>query len=140
MTKKQKIPVSSKKPTETEQYWKDYTAALVRWKMAYEIWYRTGTEALKKYNFAIKKTVGPEQFPEVLSQNWEKAWMESGLQQIKKFGDEWQHMLKASGLESINRFNEDWKKFWAQPGLDPSITYVEAFKQFSKTWQDMWKK
>ena len=140
MTNKKKTPASSKKSTEIEQYWREYSAALVRWKLAYEVWHKSGSEALKKYNLAIQKTIGPEQFSKTLGQNWEKAWMESGLEQIKKFGDEWQHMLKASGLESIHKFNEDWQKFWTKPGLDPSTTYFEAIKQFSKAWQDTWKK
>ncbi|MGI0076717.1 MAG: hypothetical protein ACREAU_04840 [Nitrosopumilaceae archaeon] len=140
MTDKKKTPALSKKSTEIEQYWREYSAALVRWKLAYEVWHKAGSEAIKKYNFAIENTIGPENFSKTLGQNWEKAWMESGLEQIKKFGDEWQHMLKASGLESIHKFNEDWQKFWTKPGLDPSATYFESIKQFSKVWQDMWKK
>ena len=140
MANKKKTPVASKKITEVEEFWKEYTAALVKWKLAYEMWYKAGSEAIKKYNFAIEKTIGPEQFSKTLGENWEKAWMKSGLEQIKKFGDEWQHMQKASGLEVIHKFNEDWQKFWTKPDLDPSSTYFEAIKQFSKTWQDMWKK
>ena len=143
---RKKKPTSTKSKTasiskkEIEEQWKEYTGALVRWKMAYELWQRSGNDALKKYNLAIQKTVSPEQFSKNLSQNWEKAWMDYGLEQIKKFGDEWQHMLKASGLESIHKFNEDWQKFWSKPGLDPTKTYVEALKQFSKTWEEIWKK
>ena len=140
MANKKKTTALNKKSTELEQFWREYSAALVRWKLAYEVWHKAGSEAIQKYNLAIENTIGPENFSKTLGQNWEKAWMESGLEQIKKFGDEWQHMLKASGLESIHKFNEDWQKFWTKPGLDPSATYFESIKQFSKVWQDLWKK
>ena len=49
-------------------------------------------------------------------------------------------MLKASGLESLDKFNKDWEKFWGSPGFDPSKSYAEALKQYTETWQSMWKK
>lgn len=33
-----------------------------------------------------------------------------------------------------------WEKFWTKPGFDPSKSYLEALKQFTETWQNMWKK
>jgi hypothetical protein len=135
-----KTLASAKKSTEIEQYWREYSAALVRWKLAYEVWHKAGSEAIEKYNLAVQNTIGPENFSKTLAENWKKAWMETGLERIEKFGDEWQHMLKASGLESIHKYNEEWQKFWTKPGLDPSKNYFEAMKQFSKSWQDMWKK
>jgi len=31
-------------------------------------------------------------------------------------------------------------KAWTEPGFDPSKSYLEALKQFTETWQNMWKK
>jgi len=142
MNKKGKnLPTNTKiKSVDAETGWKDYTAALVKWKLAYELWQKAGKEALIKY-MNVMQSLGPKvELPKQMSKNWEKAWMESGVEQIEQFGKEWQNMLKASGLESLVKFNKDWKKFWGSPGFDPSKTYAEALKQYTETWQSMWKK
>jgi hypothetical protein len=36
--------------------------------------------------------------------------------------------------------SELWEKAWTKPGFDPSKSYLEALKQFTETWQNMWKK
>ncbi len=130
---------TKKKSVNSETDWKDYTASLVKWKLAYELWQKAGKEALIKY-MHVMNGLGPKgELPKQMSKTWEKAWMESGVEQIEEFGKEWQNMLKASGLESLVKFRE-WDKFWKSPGFDPSKTYAEALKQYTETWQSMWKK
>ncbi len=131
---------SKKKYAFSETAWKDYTAALVKWKLAYELWQKAGKEALVKY-MHVMQSLGPKpELTKQLSNTWDEEWMESGIKQIQEFGKEWQNMLKASGLESIVKFSKDWEKFWDTPGFDSSKTYVEAMKQYTETWQNMWKK
>jgi len=142
LSKKTKKPVTNqnKKSNQSEKIWKEYTATLVKWKLAYELWQKVGKEAMIMYIKALE-TLGPDmKLPKNMPELWEKAWMESGVDQIKQFGNEWQNMLKASGLESIIQFNKEWEKFWTKPGFDPSKSYLEALKQFTETWQNMWKK
>jgi len=142
LSKKTKKPVTNqnKKSNQSEKIWKEYTATLVKWKLAYELWQKAGKEAMIMYIKALE-TLGPDmKLPKNMPELWEKAWMESGVDQIKQFGNEWQNMLKASGLESIIQFNKEWEKFWTEPGFDPSKSYLEALKQFTETWQNMWKK
>ncbi len=130
---------TKKKSVNSETDWKDYTASLVKWKLAYELWQKAGKEALIKY-MHVMNGLGPKgELPKQMSKTWEKAWMESGVEQIEEFGKEWQNMLKASGLESLVKLRE-WDKFWKSPGFDPSKTYAEALKQYTETWQSMWKK
>jgi hypothetical protein len=129
-----------KKSVDVETVWKDYTAALVKWKLAYELWQKAGKEALINYMHVIQ-SLGPKiELPKQMSKTWEKALMESGVEQIEQFGKEWQNMVRASGLESLVKFNKDWEKFWKSPGFDASKTYAEALKQYTETWQSMWKK
>ena len=131
---------TKKKSVNSETDWKDYTASLVKWKLAYELWQKAGKEALIKY-MHVMNGLGPKgELPKQMSKTREKAWMESGVEQIEEFGKEWQNMLKASGLESLFKFNKDWERFWKSPGFDPSKTYAEALKQYTETWQSMWKK
>ena len=131
---------TKKKSVNSETDWKNYTASLVKWKLAYELWQKAGKEALIKY-MHVMNGLGPKgELPKQMSKTWEKAWMESGVEQIEEFGKEWQNMLKASGLESLFKFNKDWERFWKSPGFDQSKTYAEALKQYTETWQSMWKK
>ena len=124
----------------SETAWKDYTAALVKWKLAYELWQKSGKEAMEKY-LQVMKTLGPKsESTKQLSSNWEKAWMDSGVKQIEQFGKEWQNMLKASGLESLVQMNKEWEKFWKTPGVEPSTTYADVMRQYSEAWQKMWEK
>ena len=131
---------TKKKSVNSETDWKEYTASLVKWKLAYELWQKAGKEAMIKY-MHVMNGVGPKgELPKQMSKSWEKSWMESGVEQIDQFGKEWQNMLKASGLESLFKVNKEWDKFWKSPGFDPSKTYAEALKQYTETWQGMWKK
>ena len=142
MSKKQKklATKTKKKSVNSEAAWMEYTAALVKWKLAYELWQKAGKEAMIKY-MHVMNGVGPKgELPKQMSKSWEKSWMESGVEQIDQFGKEWQNMLKASGLESLFKVNKEWDKFWKSPGFDPSKTYAEALKQYTETWQSMWKK
>ncbi len=142
MSKKQKklVTKTKKKSVYSEAAWKEYTAALVKWKLAYELWQKAGKEAMIKY-MHVMNGIGPKgELPKQMSKSWEKSWMESGVEQIDQFGKEWQNMLKASGLESLFKVNKEWDKFWKTPGFDPSKTYAEALKQYTETWQSMWKK
>jgi len=139
--KKKKLATNkNKKSNQSEKVWKEYTATLVKWKLAYELWQKAGKEAIIMYTKALE-TLGPNvKLPKQMSKTWEKAWMESGVEQIDQFGKEWKNMLKASGLESLIKFNRDWEKFWKSPGFDASKTYAEALKQYAETWQSMWTK
>ena len=140
MNEEEKGSETAKKPVDVESIWKDYTAALVKWKLAYEMWQKAGKEAMTEYMHVIQ-SLGPSvELPKQMSKTWEKAWMESGVDKIEQFGKECQNMLKASGLETLVKFNKDWAKFWSSPGFDPSKTYAEALKQYTDTWQSMWKK
>ena len=131
---------TKERSVEAETIWRDYTATLVKWKLAYELWQKAGKEAVIKY-MDVMQSLGPKvKLPKQMSKTWEKALMESGVEQIEQFGKEWQNMLKASGLESLDKFNKDWEKFWGSPGFDPSKSYAEALKQYTETWQSMWKK
>ena len=141
MSKKRKLATNTKKKSvNSETDWKEYTASLVKWKLAYELWQKAGKEALVKY-LHVMNGLGPKgELPKQMSKTWEKEWMESGMEQIDQFGKEWQNMLKASGLESLFKLNKEWDKFWKSPGFDPSKNYAEALKQYTETWQNMWKK
>lgn len=142
MSKKRKklATTTKKKSVNSETAWKEYTAALVKWKLAYELWEKAGKEAIVKYMHVING-VGPKvELPKQMGKTWEKEWMESGMKQIDEFGKEWHNMVKASGLESLFRLNPEWDKFWKSPGFDPSKNYAEALKQYTQTWQNMWKK
>ena len=66
------------------------------------------------------------------------SWMKSGMEQISQFQKEWQNMVKASGLESMKYFDNRWAKFWSS--MEPATSYSEALKQFTDSWQNMWKK
>ena len=139
--KRKKLATNTKKKSvNSETAWKEYTASLVKWKLAYELWQKAGKEALVKY-LHVMNGLGPKgELPKQMSKTWEKEWMESGMEQIDQFGKEWQNMLKASGLESLFKLNKEWDKFWKSPGFDPSKNYAEALKQYTETWQNMWKK
>ena len=39
-----------------------------------------------------------------------------------------------------NKKSNQSEKVWTKPGFDPSKSYMEALKQFTETWQSMWKK
>ena len=120
--------------------WKEYTAALVRWKLAFEVWQKAGSEAMMRYNKALQSLGSGTELPQRMGKTWEETWKKDGEKELKRFANEWQNMLKESGIQSIHKFNKDWGKFWSTPGMDPSKTYLEAMRQFIETWQNMWKK
>ena len=66
--------------------------------------------------------------------------MNAGNMEIQKFGNEWQNMLKESGLQSILKYDKDWGNFWNTPWVGSSNNYLEVMRQFTETWQNMWKK
>jgi uncharacterized FAD-dependent dehydrogenase len=85
---------TKKKSVNSETAWKEYTAALVKWKLAYELWQKAGKEAMIKY-MHVMNGIGPKgELPKQMSKTW----------------------------------------------FDPSKTYAEALKQYTETWQSMWKK
>jgi len=47
-------------------------------------------------------------------------------------------MVKASGLESLKYFDGQWSKFWSS--MELTTSYNDALRQFTETWQSMWKK
>jgi len=75
-----------------------------------------------------------------VKQQLKKKWMNAGNVEIKRFGNEWQNMLKESGLRSILKYDKDWEKFWNTSWIDSSKNYLEVMRQFTETWQNMWKK
>ncbi len=131
---------TKKKNQKTIDPWKDYTAALVRWKLAFDLWQRAGNEAFVKYNQALQTLGTNAELPQRLAKEWKEKWMKAGEMEIKRFGKEWQNMLKESGIQSILKFDKDWENFWGTTWLDPSKTYLEAMRQFIQTWESMWKK
>ena len=122
------------------ELWKDYTAALVRWKLTFDLWQQAGNEAFVKYNQALQMFGTNAELPQRLAKEWKEKWMNAGNVEIKRFGKEWQNMLKESGLQSILKYDKDWEKFWSTSWIDPSKNYLEVMRQFTETWQNMWKK
>jgi len=131
---------TTKKNLKATDSWKEYTAALVRWKLAFELWQQAGNEAFVKYNHALQTPGTNAELPQKLAKEWKEKWMKAGEVEIKRFGKEWQNMLKESGIQSILKFDKDWEKFWGTTWMDPSKTYLEAMRQFIQTWEIMWKK
>ncbi len=129
--------MSEEKIDDAEDAWKTYAASLAKWKLAFELWQKAGIESVTNYNKAMaagKLSKVPLQMTEMMK----NSWMESGMEQISQFQKEWQKMIKASGLESMKYFDDKWSKFWTS--MEPSTSYSEALKQFTETWQNMWKK
>jgi len=129
-----------KRKNQTVDPWKDYTAALVRWKLAFHLWQQAGNEAFVKYNQALETIGTNAELPQRLAKEWKEKWMSAGEVEIKRFGKEWQNMLKEAGLQSILKFDKDWEKFWNTTEVDSSKNYLEVMRQFTETWQNMWKK
>jgi|AP95_1055475.scaffolds.fasta_scaffold08003_8 hypothetical protein len=131
---------TSKKDVKTIDPWKEYSSALVRWKLSFDLWRQAGNEAFVKYNHALKSSGTNTLMPQMLAKEWKKQWMTAGNFEIKKFGHEWQNMLKESGLISVFEYDNNWEKFWNTPWVDSSKNYLEVMRQFTETWQNMWKK
>ncbi len=131
---------TTKKDPKITDPWKDYTAALVRWKLAFDLWEQAGNEAFVKYNQALQTFGTNAELPQRLGKEWKEKWMNAGSVEIKRFGKEWQNMLKESGLRSILKYDKDWEKFWNTSWIDSSKNYLEVMRQFTETWQNMWKK
>ena len=133
------IDQTTKDPKITDP-WKDYTAALLRWKLAFDLWQQAGHEAFVKYNQALQTFGTNAELPQTLAKEWKEKWMNAGNMEIKRFGKEWQNMLKESGLQSILKYDKDWEKFWNTSWIDSSKNYLEVMRHFTETWQNMWKK
>ena len=131
---------TTKKNLKATDSWKEYTAALVRWKLAFDLWRQAGNDAFVKYNQALQTLGSNAKLPKMLAKEWKEQWMNAGNVEIKRFGKEWQNMLKETGLQSILKFDKDWEKFWNTTWADPSKNYLEVMRQFTETWQNMWKK
>ncbi|MCH7758691.1 MAG: hypothetical protein IIA19_09525 [Thaumarchaeota archaeon] len=115
-----------------------YAGSLAKWKLAFELWQKAGIEAMTNYNKAVSRGKLSKETQRQMSEALKTSWMESGMEQISQFQKEWQNMVKASGLESMKYFDVKWAKFWSS--MDPATTYSDALKQFTETWQSMWKK
>ncbi len=120
--------------------WKEYSAALVRWKLSFDLWRQAGNDAFVKYNQALQTLGTNTELPQSLAKEWKEKWMNAGNIEIKRFGNEWQNMLKESGLQSVFKYDKDWEKFWNTSWVDSSKNYLEVMRQFTETWQNMWKK
>lgn len=118
--------------------WKTYVGSLAKWKLAFELWQKAGIEAMSNYNKALAHGKINKEFQQQMSEMMKTSWMESGMEQISQFQKEWQNMIKASGLESMKYYDDKWAKFWTS--MEPATTYSEALKQFTETWQNIWKK
>ena len=128
----------SKEKTNADDAWKVYAGSLAKWKLAFELWQKAGIEAMSNYNKAVSSGKISKDFPQQMNEIMKDSWMKAGMEQISQFQKEWQNMIKASGLESMKYFDERWSKFWSS--MDPATTYSEALKQFTDSWQNMWKK
>ncbi|HUU47245.1 MAG TPA: hypothetical protein VMW55_00520 [Nitrosopumilaceae archaeon] len=129
----------SNNPTEESgDSWKIYVGSLTKWKLAFELWQKAGIEAMMNYNKAMTSGKINKELSQQMSDVMKKSWMESGVQQISQFQKEWQNMVKASGLESLRYFDDKWATFWSS--MEPATTYADAIKQFTETWQNIWKK
>ena len=130
--------MSENQPDKSNDAWKTYIGSLTKWKLAFELWQKAGMESMANYNKAIASgKINKEQLKQ-MSEGLKTSWMESGMEQISQFQKEWQNMVKASGLESLQYLDGEWAKFWSS--MEPATTYSEAFKQFTETWQNMWRK
>ncbi len=123
---------------ESSDAWKIYVGSLAKWKLAFELWQKAGIEAMMNYNKAVASGKIDTELSQQMSDAMKTSWMESGMEQISQFQKEWQNMVKASGLESLKYYDDKWAKFWSS--MEPATTYSEALKQFTETWQNMWKK
>ena len=118
--------------------WKVYVGSLAKWKLAFELWQKAGIEAMSNYNKAVASGRINKDLPQQMTDVMKDSWMKSGMEQISQFQKEWQNMVKASGLESMKYFDNRWAKFWSS--MEPATSYSEALKQFTDSWQNMWKK
>jgi len=75
-----------------------------------------------------------------MANEWKEKWMNAGNVEIKRFGKEWQNMLKESRSSVHPQDDKDWEKFWNTSWIDSSKNYLEVMRQFTETWQNMWKK
>jgi hypothetical protein len=130
--------MSDKQTDEPSDAWKIYVGSLTKWKLAFELWQKAGIESMMNYNKAVASGKINKELSQQMSDSMKKSWMESGMEQISQFQKEWQNMVKASGLESLKYFDGNWAKFWSS--MEPATTYNDALKQFTETWQNMWKK
>ncbi len=122
---------------ESSEAWKMYVGSLTKWKLAFELWQKAGMEAMMNYNKAVASGKIDKELSLQMSDVMKTSWMESGMEQISQFQKEWQNMVKASGMESLKYFDDKWAKFWSS--MEPATTYSDALKQFTETWQNMWK-
>ena len=130
--------MSANQVSNSNDAWKIYVGSLTKWKLAFELWQKAGMESMINYNKALATGKINKGQLQQMSEVMKATWMESGMEQISQFQKEWQNMVKASGLESIRYLDGNWSKFWSS--MEPATSYGEAVKQFSETWQNMWKK
>jgi oligoendopeptidase F len=130
--------MSASQGEESSDAWKVYVGSLAKWKLSFELWQKAGIEAMSNYNKAVASGKINKEFPKQMTEVMKNSWMETGLEQISQFQKEWQNMIKASGLESMKYYDNNWAKFWSS--MEPATTYGEALKQFTDSWQTMWKK
>ena len=129
--------MSENQTDQSNDAWKIYVGSLTKWKLAFELWQKAGMEAMMNYNKAVASGKIDKELSLQMSDVMKTSWMESGMEQISQFQKEWQNMVKASGLESLKYFDNKWAKFWSS--MEPATTYSDALKQFTETWQNMWK-
>ncbi|MFQ5440051.1 MAG: hypothetical protein ACE5DL_01165 [Nitrosopumilaceae archaeon] len=130
--------MSENQASNSNDAWKIYVGSLTKWKLAFELWQKAGMESMINYNKALASGKINKGQLQQMSEVMKTTWMESGMEQISQFQKEWQNMVKASGLESMRYLDGNWAKFWSS--MEPATSYGEAVKQFSETWQNMWKK
>ncbi|NOQ44641.1 MAG: hypothetical protein GQ471_03165 [Nitrosopumilus sp.] len=130
--------MSDKQTDDSSDAWKIYVGSLTKWKLAFELWQKAGMEAMMNYNKAVASGKINNGLSQQMSDVMKTSWMESGMEQISQFQKEWQNMVKGSGLESLKYFDGNWAKFWIS--MEPATSYNDALKQFTETWQNMWKK
>ncbi len=60
---------TKKDPKITDQ-WKEYSAALVRWKLSFDLWQQAGNDAFVKYNQALQTLGTNTDLPQSLAKEW----------------------------------------------------------------------
>ena len=84
---------TKKKSVDAETVWKDFSATLVKWKLAYELWQKAGKEAMSKY-LHVMQSLGPKvELPKQMSKNWEKImeWVKNSEKYTYGYPENYDH-------------------------------------------------
>jgi len=71
---------------------------------------------------------------------WQKASTATGLEVMKQFFAIWDIALKSYGADPKYNFVENWKKVMDASGMEQFKAFSELMKQYSDSWQNLWRK